>query len=67
MPPQFEDAEKALWQEIWGGIPEKVRKFLHINWEAVQLAVILGILLDAFQLEEGEGRTYSPVVVEALP
>ncbi|KAL8648299.1 MAG: hypothetical protein Q9210_005067 [Variospora velana] len=67
MPPQFEDAEKAFWQEIWGGIPRSVRAFLHGNWEAVQLAITLGTLLDAFQLDQGKLGPYNPVVVEALP
>ncbi|KAL8724464.1 MAG: hypothetical protein Q9166_007933 [cf. Caloplaca sp. 2 TL-2023] len=67
MPPQFEDAEKVFWQEIWGGIPKNVREFLHANSEAVQFAVTLGTLLDAFQLDEGKVGPYNPVVVEALP
>ncbi|KAL8908651.1 MAG: hypothetical protein Q9171_005363 [Xanthocarpia ochracea] len=67
MSPQFEDAEKVFWQEIWGGIPQSVREFLRANWEAVQSAVTLGTLLDAFQLEEGKLGPYNPVVVEALP
>ncbi|KAL8861264.1 MAG: hypothetical protein Q9178_002480 [Gyalolechia marmorata] len=67
MPPEFEDAEKVFWQEIWGGFPQSVREFLHANLEAVQFAVTLGTLLDAFQLEEGKLGPYNPVVVEALP
>ncbi|KAL8979443.1 MAG: hypothetical protein Q9177_006143 [Variospora cf. flavescens] len=67
MPPQFEDAEKGFWQEIWAGIPRSLREFLHVNWEAVQLAVTLGTLLDAFQLDQGELGPYNPVVVQALP
>lgn len=69
MPPLFEDAERGFWQEIWDGITdEKVRGVLHANCEAVQIAVTLGTLLDAFQLEEGGNiGSYNPVVVEALP
>ncbi|KAL8968308.1 MAG: hypothetical protein Q9197_004948 [Variospora fuerteventurae] len=67
MPPQFEDAEKGFWQEIWAGIPRNLREFLHVNWEAVQLAVTLGTLLDAFQLDQGKLGPYNPVVIEALP
>ncbi|KAF1828993.1 hypothetical protein BDW02DRAFT_574389 [Decorospora gaudefroyi] len=65
MPPEFEDAERGFWQEIWDGIPENVRS--HANPEAVQIAVTLGTLLDAFQLEEGKIGPYNPVVVDALP
>ncbi|KAI9706859.1 MAG: hypothetical protein M1820_004638 [Bogoriella megaspora] len=66
MPPEFEDAEKGFWQEIWNGIPENVSELVRINPEAVQIAVTLGTLLDAFQLDEGKIGPYNPVVVEAL-
>ncbi|KAL9096101.1 MAG: hypothetical protein Q9165_001624 [Trypethelium subeluteriae] len=65
MPPEFEDAERGFWEEIWDGIPESVRS--HADPEAVQIAVTLGTLLDAFQLEGGEIGPYNPVVIEALP
>ncbi|KAL9079626.1 MAG: hypothetical protein Q9157_001511 [Trypethelium eluteriae] len=65
MPPEFEDAERGFWQEIWDEIPENVRS--QVNPEAVQIAVTLGTLLDAFQLDEGKIGPYNPVVVEALP
>ncbi|KAL8828591.1 MAG: hypothetical protein Q9170_006536 [Blastenia crenularia] len=67
MPPQFEEAEKMFWQEIWGGIPGSLHDFLQLNWEVVQFAVKLGTLLDAFQLDQGKLGPYNPVVVEALP
>ncbi|KAL9024046.1 MAG: hypothetical protein Q9196_006800 [Gyalolechia fulgens] len=67
MPPEFEEAEKAFWQEIWAGIPQSVCEFLHANLEAVQSAVTLGTLLDAFQIDEGKVGPCNPVVVEALP
>ncbi|OCL01238.1 hypothetical protein AOQ84DRAFT_393807 [Glonium stellatum] len=67
MPPEFEDAEKGFWREILDGIPENVRRLFLANPEAVQTAVTLGTLLDAFQLEEGKIGPYNPVVVEALP
>ncbi|KAF1845993.1 uncharacterized protein K460DRAFT_386372 [Cucurbitaria berberidis CBS 394.84] len=65
MPPEFEDAERGFWQEIWDGIPENVRS--RANPEAVQIAVTLGTLLGAFQLEDGKIGPYNPVVVGALP
>ncbi|RMZ79091.1 hypothetical protein DV738_g3434, partial [Chaetothyriales sp. CBS 135597] len=67
MPPQFEDAEKAFWQEIVNGVPQSVRDLFHDQPETVQIAVTLGTLLDAFQLEDGKVGPYNPVVVEALP
>ncbi|KAF1962797.1 hypothetical protein CC80DRAFT_487265 [Byssothecium circinans] len=67
MPPQFEDAEKGFWQEIWDGIPRNVRELFQANPEVVQTAVTLGTLLNAFQLDEGKVGPYNPVVVEALP
>ncbi|KAF2759776.1 hypothetical protein EJ05DRAFT_474838 [Pseudovirgaria hyperparasitica] len=65
MPPEFDDAERGFWQEIWDGIPENVRS--HAKPEAVQIAVTLGTLLDTFQLDEGKVGPYSSVAVNALP
>ncbi|KAF2792725.1 hypothetical protein K505DRAFT_325968 [Melanomma pulvis-pyrius CBS 109.77] len=67
MPPEFEDAEKGFWQEIYNGIPEDLYRLFHANPGVVQIAVALGTLLDAFQLDEGKIGPYNPVVVEALP
>ncbi|KAL9597973.1 MAG: hypothetical protein Q9219_004804 [cf. Caloplaca sp. 3 TL-2023] len=67
MPPEFVDAENVFWQEIWSGISRDVRELLHAHLEAVQLAVTLGTLLDAFQLDEGTIGPHNPAVVEALP
>ena len=67
MPPTFEDAERGFWQEIYDGIPADTRKLFNDNPDVIQIAVSLGTLLDAFQLEEGKIGLYNPVVVEALP
>ncbi|KAF2463818.1 uncharacterized protein BDR25DRAFT_307529 [Lindgomyces ingoldianus] len=65
MPPEFEDAERGFWQEVWDGIPEYVRS--HADPEAVQIAVTLGTLLNAFQIEEGKIGPFNPVVIDAIP
>jgi hypothetical protein len=67
MPPEFEDAERGFWHEVFAGVSVVTRKVLDENVDAVQTAVTLGTLLDAFQLDEGNIGPYSPVVVEALP
>ena len=67
MPPSFEDAERGFWQEIYKGISAETRRVFDDNVDAVQTAVTLGTLLDAFQLDEGDIGPYNPVVVEALP
>jgi hypothetical protein len=67
MPPEFEDAERGFWHEIFAGVSVVTRKVIDENIDAVQTAVTLGTLLDAFQLDEGNIGPYSPVVVEALP
>jgi hypothetical protein len=67
MPPEFEDAERGFWHEVFAGVSVVSRKVLDENIDAVQIAVTLGTLLDAFQLDEGNIGPYSPVVVEALP
>jgi hypothetical protein len=67
MPPEFDDAERGFWHEIFAGVSAATRRVLDENMEAVQTAVTLGTLLDAFQLDEGNIGPYNPVVVEALP
>lgn len=67
MPPEFEEAERGFWQEVYDGIPTDVRKLFDTNLDAIQIAITLGTLLDAFQLDEGKIGPYNPVVVEALP
>lgn len=54
MPPHFEDAERAFWQEIDHHLPDHVRTSFHADPEATQIAVTLGTLLDTFQLDEGK-------------
>lgn len=67
MPPEFDDAERGLWHEVYNGIPSHVRDLLKADPEAVQIAVTLGTLLGAFQLDKGVIGPYNPVVIEALP
>lgn len=67
MPPEFEDTDRGFWQEVYEGIPADVRKLFDANPDAIQIAVTLGTLLDAFQLDEGKIGPYNPVVIEALP
>lgn len=67
MPPEFDSAERGFWHEIYSGIAPALRKIVDDNVDAVQTAVTLGTLLDAFQLDEGKIGPYNPVVVNALP
>jgi len=68
MPPEFEDAERGFWQEIFAGVPINIRKVVEANLELINFAVKLGMLLNAFQLDDG-GKSVgvNPVVVEVLP
>jgi hypothetical protein len=67
MPPEFEDAERGFWQEVYDGVSIETRKIIDGNIDAVQTAVTLGTLLDAFQLDEGKIGLFNPVVINALP
>lgn len=67
MPPEFEDAERGFWQEVYEGVSADTRKIIDSNIDAVQTAVTLGTLLGAFQLDEGNIGPYNPVVIEAPP
>ncbi|KAF2150347.1 hypothetical protein K461DRAFT_308246 [Myriangium duriaei CBS 260.36] len=67
VPDEFEDAERGFWEEIQDGIPDHVRKVFKDSPELIQDAVLLGTLLDAFQLDDGKIGGYNQAVVEALP
>ncbi|KAL8782678.1 MAG: hypothetical protein Q9213_005186 [Squamulea squamosa] len=67
MPPHFEDADRAFWYEIEHGIPDNVKRIFHDDPEVIQIAITLGTLLDAFQLDDGRVGPYNPVIVDALP
>lgn len=67
VPPEFEEAERGFWQEVYDGIPVEVRNLIDTNPDVIQIAVTLGTLLDVFQLEEGKIGPCNQVVVNALP
>ncbi|CUS08874.1 unnamed protein product, partial [Tuber aestivum] len=67
MPDEFEESERGFWQEVFDGVPADIRKVLDANLDVVQMAVILGTMLDTFESEEGKLGPYNPVSVEALP
>ncbi|KAK0101907.1 hypothetical protein ONS95_001281 [Cadophora gregata] len=67
MPPEFDQAERGFWGEIFDGMPKKVREIMEQNLALVDLSVKVGALLDTFQLDEGKVGGINPVAVEALP
>ncbi|KAK7562516.1 hypothetical protein BKA81DRAFT_404273 [Phyllosticta paracitricarpa] len=66
MPPDFERAERGFWDAVWNGLTDGVRSLVEANLEAVQTAVTLATLLDAFQQVDNKIGPYNPVVVKAL-
>ncbi|KAI2472110.1 hypothetical protein F4781DRAFT_420222 [Annulohypoxylon bovei var. microspora] len=66
MPDEFEVAERAFWNELFGGMPTDTRDLLKKQIVLVQDAVILGTLLDCFFLEDGKVG-FSQVALKALP
>lgn len=66
MPDEFEDAERAFWNELFGGMPADTRDLWKKQIVLVQDAVILGTLLDCFFLEDGKVG-FSQVALKALP
>ncbi|KAI9844688.1 MAG: hypothetical protein M1837_005430 [Sclerophora amabilis] len=54
MPPEFDDAERGFWKEIYDGVSAQVRDVLDSKPDVVQVAVTLGTLLDTFTLDEGK-------------
>jgi hypothetical protein len=67
VPPEFEDAERGFWQEIYDGVSADTRKIIDSNIDAIQTAVTLGTLLNVFQLDKRNIGPYSTVVINALP
>jgi hypothetical protein len=66
MPPEFQDAERGFWNELFGGMLPEIHKVLEEEMPLVQDAVILGTLLSCFFFEDGEVGS-NPVVLKALP
>ncbi|KAG8411742.1 hypothetical protein J3458_015327 [Metarhizium acridum] len=64
---QFEEAERGFWHEVIEGVPEHIRRVLEENFDAVQTAVMVGTLLDAFEIMDGEVGSCNPVAAKALP
>jgi hypothetical protein len=63
--PEFEEAERGFWDELFGGMPKQVRAHLEKNINLVQDAVILGTLLSALMLH---GKiTWTGPTLNALP
>ncbi|KAF3000745.1 hypothetical protein E8E13_004145 [Curvularia kusanoi] len=67
MPREFDDAERAFRQQVYDGVSTETRNIIDSNIDAVQTAVTIGTLMNAFQLDEGNIGPYNPVVVDALP
>lgn len=53
VPPEFEEAERGFWHELFEGMPADVRKSLESQASLVQDAVMLGSLLDTFSYLDG--------------
>ncbi|KAI1097123.1 hypothetical protein F4804DRAFT_205231 [Jackrogersella minutella] len=66
MPDEFETAERAFWNELFGGMSAHTRDQINKQIALVQDAVILGTLLDCFFFEHGNVGC-SPVSLKALP
>jgi len=54
VPDEFEDAERAFWNELFRGMPAETRDKLEQQINLVQDAVILGTLLDCLSFEQGK-------------
>ncbi|KAJ6102872.1 hypothetical protein N7486_005299 [Penicillium sp. IBT 16267x] len=53
VPDEFEDAERAFWNELFSGMSAETRDKLGKQIDLVQDAVILGTLLDCLSFEQG--------------
>jgi hypothetical protein len=67
MPEDFEESERGFWEEVFGGMPSNIRSSLEANQEEIQMAVLLGKLLDTFHVEDGEIGNCNIAVLGALP
>ncbi|KAK4227018.1 hypothetical protein QBC38DRAFT_365111, partial [Podospora fimiseda] len=66
MPPEFEEAERGFWAEIFEAMPNDICTWLEKHIDLVQDAVILGTLLNTFIVEEGVVMV-SKVSLKATP
>lgn len=66
VPDEFEDAERAFWNELFDGMPADTRDQLKEQIDLVQDAVILGTLMDCLSFENGKVIVGS-VSKKALP
>lgn len=66
VPDEFEDAERAFWNELFDGIPADTRDKLKGQIDLVQDAVILGTLMDCLSWEN-EKVIVGSVSIKALP
>ncbi|KAJ2892639.1 uncharacterized protein MKZ38_009535 [Zalerion maritima] len=64
-PRPFGDAERAFWNELFGGMPADTRGALKKQIVLVQDAVILGTLMDCFFLEDGKVG-FSQIALKSL-
>lgn len=66
VPDEFEDAERAFWDELFDGMPAEIHRKLKGEMNLVQDAVILATLLDCFPFENGD-VIVGQVTKKALP
>ena len=66
VPEEFEDAERAFWNELFDGMPAESRDSLEKQGDLIQDAVILGTLLDFLSFEQGK-VIVGPISKKALP
>lgn len=66
-PPEFEEADRGFWNELFDGMRADVRDSLKSQADIVRDAIILGTLLDTFYYIDGEVGGGGDVTLKALP
>ncbi|KAI9815633.1 MAG: hypothetical protein M1832_005264 [Thelocarpon impressellum] len=61
----YQEMERAFWEEIVGGAPQPIRKTLEDNPEAIQTSFMIGTVLDI--LDTGVEGRFNKVALRALP
>lgn len=64
--PEFEAIDRRFWDGLLEDTPAEIRDSLEANWEAVQTAVMIGIIFKVMSIEGGEVFV-SKIRLNALP
>lgn len=64
--PEFEAVDRGFWAGLLQGTLTEIRNSLEANWEAVQIAVMIGTIFKIMYID-GDEVSVSKISLDALP